>query len=86
MMLESDQPCRRCARTNNSTLKHDGMQIKGMIPRDQVMTSIRSDLSGVPLAAGPHNGLVVVNGVRIRYAAYRFFDGTINVGRITPLR
>jgi len=56
------------------------------LDREAVRDSIKQDLSkvGKSLKDGPYNGRVNVNGTQVDYVAYKFSDGTINVGRITP--
>ena len=56
------------------------------LDRGAVRDSIKQDLSkvGDSLKEGLYNGRVNVNGTQVDYAAYKFPDGTINVGRITP--
>ena len=39
-----------------------------------------------PTQTGGFTSWVTVNGTRLDYSAYRFPDGSINVGRITPPR
>jgi hypothetical protein len=48
--------------------------------------AIQKDLSkvGADLKDGPYAGFVIINGTRLDYSAFKFSDGTINVGRITP--
>ena len=58
------------------------------LDRDAIEQAIRSDLGSRlgSIPEGLYNGTVVVNGVAIKYASYRFQGGIINVGRITPSR
>ncbi|MDN3575700.1 hypothetical protein QWZ03_02810 [Chitinimonas viridis] len=61
---------------------------KAGLDRSAVQDAIKGDLSkvGNSLKEGLYNGRVNVNGTQVDYAAYKFSDGTINVGRITPPR
>lgn len=54
--------------------------------REVVGRAIQKDLSkvGADLKDGPYAGFVIINGTRLDYSAFKFSDGTINVGRITP--
>lgn len=56
--------------------------------RQVVESAIKQDLSKAAesLSKGQYNGSVVVNGTKLDYSAFKFPDGTINVGRITPPR
>jgi filamentous hemagglutinin len=58
------------------------------LDREAVKDAIERDLSRLfgSLRNGLYNGRVTVNGVDIDYAAFKFPDGRINVGRITPPR
>lgn len=38
------------------------------------------------LSAGPNRCRVRVDGQRVEFIAYKFVNGAINVGRITPIR
>lgn len=61
---------------------------KAGLDRGAVRDAIKEDLSkvGNSLKDGLYNGRVNVNGTQVDYAAYKFSDGTINVGRISPPR
>ena len=55
------------------------------LDRQAVRDSIKQDLSrvGDSLKEGLYEGRVSVNGTQVDYNAYKFADGSINVGRIT---
>jgi RHS repeat-associated protein len=55
------------------------------VPPTQAL--IRRDIQqNVPSTSGGFTGSVNLNGTQINYSAYKFPNGTINVGRITPPR
>lgn len=61
---------------------------KAGLDREAVRDAIKKDLSkqAETMKEGLVNGQVKVNGINVDYAAFKFSDGTINVGRITPPR
>ncbi|WFP06235.1 hemagglutinin repeat-containing protein [Achromobacter spanius] len=73
----------RVENQTNHTFRH--VEAAGF-QREVVGRAIQKDLSkaGVNLKDGPYAGFVIVNGIRLEYSAFKFPDGTINVGRITP--
>ena len=57
------------------------------LDRSSVRAAIVADLAArkASLSAGPNRCDVCINGLRIEFIAYKFMDGAINVGRITPI-
>ncbi|WP_345891761.1 hemagglutinin repeat-containing protein [Burkholderia sp. Tr-860] len=53
-----------------------------------VQSAVTDNLNkiGASLPQGQYTGTVVVNGTTFNYSSYKFPNGTINVGRITPPR
>jgi hypothetical protein len=72
---------------NADQLNHAIRHVKDRVDVDLLQRAIGVDLEAVrdALAPGLNKRSVFVEGVEFRYHAFLFPDGTVNVGRITPL-